>query len=435
MASDLDLELFASEFLGTFLYNLGFLSQNPRFSSFPKEYYFDSVNADIYEQSYSLVVHVKLLFYNLIFYDELLKQDTEFEPSPSYISDYISRTCRRDGLFGDQTIFELLFTSLAFVIHLVYYFVLKFCYEDVLCYVHVSWAMYFDKYKEEFYSKGGWNQLKTVSLSYVLLHESMLPYPVAVFPAEEDRRDFILHVMKAVDNYKTSSSRINANCSTVSKVWVEYNLQNFSKCKDSIVTIDTAKSQDTEDPKIIHNFLLDLRRLCDPNTSEVLDVKAQPKLIDSCRQYTREISQSLLKLSNLTLNNKSANTVNNEAKQGEIEVPLQESEDQTNQLTGIYLSEGKDIASDASENDASRNASFLKLKMTSNDGFPRMDKTRDTRKQKTTEETKREIDLERGSPEVKCLLRMILVLGKPDGIMRVRSSFLGSEPNKLKERN
>ncbi|GFY49245.1 hypothetical protein TNIN_361611 [Trichonephila inaurata madagascariensis] len=432
MVSDLELELFASEFLGTYLYKSSFLLLDPGLSTFPKEYYLDSAKADICEESYTLVVFVKLLFYNLIF-DELLEQDTEFEPSPSYISDYISRTCRRDGLFGDQTIFELLFTSLAFVIHLIHYCIVKFGYEDVLCYAHVSWAMYFDEYKGEFYSKGGWSQLKIVSRSYVLPHEFLLPYPEAIFPAEEDRRDYILHVMNAVDNYKTFASRINANFKTVSKAWVKYNLQNFSKCEDSIVTIDTAKSQDIEDPKVIENFLLDLRRLCDPNTSEVLDVKAQPKLIDSCRQYTEEIPQSLLKLSNLTLNDKSANTVNNGVKQREIEVPLQESEDQTNQLSGIYLSESNDIASNTSENDASRNASFFKQKMTSNDDFPRMDKKQDTSKQKTTEETKREIDLERESPEVKCLSRMLLVLGKPDGMMRVRASFLSLEPNEQKE--
>ncbi|GFQ87154.1 uncharacterized protein TNCT_672341 [Trichonephila clavata] len=432
MASDLKFEMFASQFLGSFWFKSGLLLQNPGLSSFPKEYYLDPGN-DMYEQSYYVVVLFKLLFYYFVFYDELLEHDTQFEPSPSSISDYISRTCGRDGLFGTQNIFELLFTSLAFVIYLGNYCFRKFSYKDVFYYVHLSWAMYFDEYKEEFYSEGGWSQLKIVSLSYVLPHELLSPYPVAIFPAEENRQDYLLNVMKYVNNYKTFASRIHANCNTVSKAWVKYHLQNLGRYEYSIATIDTVKRQDVKDPKVIENFLLHFRRFCDPKCSEVLDIKAKPKLIASCKNLTEEIPKGLLKFNNLTLSNIIENTGDKEVKQREIEVPLQESKDQTDQLTGIYLPGNKDVASSSNENEASRNASFLKLKMVSNDNFPQIDETQGPSKQELSEETKKEIDLERESSERKCLSRMLLALGNPGGIRHVRSSLLRSNTNEQKE--
>ncbi|GFV62190.1 hypothetical protein TNCV_3075241 [Trichonephila clavipes] len=112
----------------------------------------------------------------------------------------------------------------------------------------------------------------------------------------------------------------------------------------------------------------------------------------------------------------------------EFELPFQENDDplitvdlsrnkrkdRNDQFIRKDLSRSKNIASNANEDDASRNKSFLK--MTSNN-FPLI-KTQGTSKQKSNEDAKAEIDLERENLQVKCLLRRILVLGNPNAIIR-----------------
>ncbi|GFQ87377.1 uncharacterized protein TNCT_683581 [Trichonephila clavata] len=415
MASDLKFEIFASRFFGAFWNEVGFLSTVPEILSlYPKEYNFDPKNADIYVESYYAAIFVRYFFYHCVFDDELRKFPTPFEPSPSYISDYISSTCESDFLFSDLTIFELLFTSIGFVIHLCFYCIRKLGYNDVLRYAHLSWAMYFDEYKEEFYSQGGWSQLKIVSLSYVLPHYSMTFYPKEIFRSNDKKLDFTLHVMKTVDNYKTFASRIHTNCKTVSKAWVKY-LLNINKSEHSIVIKDTAKSQDIGDPKAIESFLLHFRRFCDPNTSRDLNVRAQPKFIQSCKKYTEETPRSL--------NHKKASQQSDtEVKQREFGISLQENDDQIDKLITTDLTRQKGKTSNTGKNDESRKKSFLKQKMTSRINFPRI-KTQGTKDQKLNEETQKEVDLKRENPEVDCLLRTILVLGDPEGIAHVRSTL------------
>ncbi|GFY49139.1 uncharacterized protein TNIN_390241 [Trichonephila inaurata madagascariensis] len=416
MASDLKFEIFASRLLGSFWFKTGFLSKVPEILSlYPKEYDFDPENADIYDESYHTAVFVKLLFYRCVFDDEILKLPTPFESSPSYISDYISRTCRRDGMFGDLTIFELLLTSVLFVMYLSSYCYRKFGYKDVIRYAHLSWAMYFDEYKEEFYRQGGWSQLKMVSLSYELPYKFMPLYSQEACHSYEERRDSILRVMIAVDNYKTFAGRIRTNCKTVSKAWVKYHLQNISKSEDSTATIDASKSQDIVYPKAIENFLLHFRCLFDHNTSDILRVKAFPMLIDSGTQCTEENPQSL---NDIAANQQS----DTEVKEREIGLPLQENHNQIDKLIVTDITRYKGTTSNTRENNSSRKDSFLKLKVTSRDNFPRT-KTQVTKERELNEENKKEIDLERKSSEVKCLLRMILVLGSREGIIHVRSSL------------
>ncbi|GFS48861.1 uncharacterized protein TNCV_293171 [Trichonephila clavipes] len=423
MASDLKFEIFASRLLGSFWFEAGFLSKVPEILSlYPKEYNFDPENADIYEESYHTAIFVKHLFYYCILEDELRKLPTPFEPSPSYISDYISHTCRRDGVFGDLTVFELVFTSIVFVIHLFFHCNRKFGYNDLIRYAHLSWAMYFDEYKEEFYRQGGWSQLKIVSLSYNLPYEFLSPYPQEIFHSYEKRRDFILRVMIDIDNYKTFAGRIPTNCKTVSKAWVKYHLQNISKSQDSLTTIDASKRQDIVYPKAIENFLLHFRCFFDHNTSDVLRVKVLPNFIDSGTQYTEENPQSL--------NDIAANLQSDtEIKEREIRLPIQKNHNQINKLILADITRKKDTTSNTSENNSSQTYAFWKLKMTSRDNFPRI-KTQITKEQELHEENKKEIDLERESSEVKCLLRMILVLGNPEGIIHVRSSLQHLDINK-----
>ncbi|GFQ65530.1 hypothetical protein TNCT_273581 [Trichonephila clavata] len=122
MASDLKFDSFASQLFGTYWHETGLLSEKIKVSSlYPEEYLLDPENADIYEDSHYTAVFFKHIFYHCVYYDELSKLQAQFEPLPSYISDYIFRTCRRDDLFGDLSIFELLLISCAFVADLSYF--------------------------------------------------------------------------------------------------------------------------------------------------------------------------------------------------------------------------------------------------------------------------------------------------------------------------
>ncbi|GFW29022.1 uncharacterized protein TNCV_2355801 [Trichonephila clavipes] len=381
MASDLKFEIFASQLFGTYWYQVGYLSEKHTVSSLYPRYPLDPKDTDIYEESHFEAVCVKQFFYHFLFRDELNKLLGQIELSPSYISDYISRTCRPDGLFDSLTIFELLFTSCAFVADLCFFCIYAFGYNDILCYAHLSWAVYFEQYKEEFYRQGGWNQLKILSLSYVRAAEFMSTYPNLISYTLENKEVFILDAMKAVSNYKTFTSHFHANCKTASKPWVKYHLHNFDKSDASNISEDVTKAKDLKDPKLIEKFLLQFRRRCDINALEILKVKPQSKFVDSCEQSIQKNSRSLL--NSLTLNNMTASTCNI-VKQREIKFPYQESDDQidkqmtiglsrverndqTDQLIAINLSLNKHNSSSTRKIDMSQNTSFLEMEMSSSD--------------------------------------------------------------------
>ncbi|GFU56820.1 uncharacterized protein TNCV_2539901 [Trichonephila clavipes] len=363
---------------------------------YPDEYNLDPENAEIWEESYVLAATVKEIFYQFIFYDELKKIAPEFEYSPSYVFEYVSRTCRREGVFRDLTIFEIFFTSCVLVSHLSLYCFYNSDYKDVIGYAHLSWAAYFDQYTEEFYREGGWSQLKTVSASYVPVYEFLLTFPNRNFKTMEGRQAYVLDIMKVVSNYKTYMSDVYADCKTVSKTWVKFNSKSFNK-SDVDVTEDVI--QNMKSPQVIEKFLLKFRRLCDPIIYEVLIDSAR------CEQFTEAISQSLFKLNNLTLNNTASNTYSSGVEKGD---------DQYNKLVAIDISQNKGTTSNACEN-----VSFLKLKGIITDVS--QDKNQIAIEQKLNKETKREIDLERDRPEMKCLLGMILALGDQEGIAHLRS--------------
>ncbi|GFY79097.1 uncharacterized protein TNIN_201111 [Trichonephila inaurata madagascariensis] len=425
MASDLKLEIFAFQFFQSLWRRSGVSLQNISvLSMYPDEYNLDPENAEIWDESYILAASVKEIFYWFIFHDELMKIAPEFEYSPSYVFEYISRTCRREGVFRDLTIFELFFTSCSLVSYLSLTCFYHFGYKDVIGYAHICWAAYFDQYTEEFYRQGGWSQLKIVSASYAPVYEFLFTFPNKNLKTIEDRQAYVIDIMEVVSNYKTYMSDVYANCKTVSKTWVKFHPQSFTK-SDRAATEDAI--QNTKNPHVMEKFLLKFRRLCDPFIYEELINSALRK------QFTEAISQSLLKLNNLTLNNTTSNTCKTKIKQIKVEPTFQENDDQTDKLVKINLSgveKGDDQANklvtiDISRNkdttsNACENVSFLKLKGINTDDVSQ-DKTQIAIEQKLNNEIKREIDVERDRPEVKCLLRMILALGDREGTAQLRS--------------
>ncbi|GFY55143.1 uncharacterized protein TNIN_217001 [Trichonephila inaurata madagascariensis] len=360
---------------------LVYVSQKHTVSSLYPGYPLDPEDIDIYEESHLKAVCVKQFFYQFLFRDELYKLLSQIENSPSYISEYISHICRPNGLFNSLTIFELLFTSCAFVAELCFFYIYAFGYNDILCYAHISWAEYFEQNKEEFYRQGGWNQLKSLSRTYVLADEFISSYPYLISYSLEQREVFILEAMKFVNNYKTVMSPFHAYCKTASKPLVKYHLNNFNKSDASNILEDATKAHDLKDPKVIEKFLLQFRHVCDINALEVLKVKLQSKCVDSCKQSIQKNSRSLP--NSLTLNNMTASACNI-VEQREIKFPYQEIDyqtgkqraislsrdkrsDQTDQLIAIDLSLNKPNSSSTRKIDVSQNTSFLEMEMSSSD--------------------------------------------------------------------
>ncbi|GFT94610.1 uncharacterized protein TNCV_1990461 [Trichonephila clavipes] len=299
MASDLKFEICAFELFGTCFYKNEYLSEKPDIlSTYGKEYHLDPENKEVYEESYYKAVELKYMFYQVVFRNEIKKSFSQFDCSPSSVFAYISRTCRRDGMFGDLTIFEFLFTSCAFALHLCFYCIHDLGYKYLVNYAHLCWAMYFDGYKKEFYSQGGWSQLKSVSSSYCLVLEflKMKVGSNAEYESEEEGKLGYLNVMKAVNNYKIFSDGVHVNCKTMSKAWVKFRLQNFNKFNTSYITTDMS------DPTDMKDVSLQLRRLCDPNRSDELIIQNQSEYKDTCKECTENIPHSLLKIKKLTLN-------------------------------------------------------------------------------------------------------------------------------------
>ncbi|GFS63015.1 uncharacterized protein NPIL_317531 [Nephila pilipes] len=443
MSTDLKLDMFAFQLFEAYWYKAKLLPQKIGVTSmYPDEYHLD--RTDVYEESHYIAVCVKELFYRQVFLDEISVIHPLIRDSPLYLSDYLSSAFGRDGFYRDQTVFELLFTTCAFVLRLC-----RFSFENghknIINYAHMCWAIYFDEYKYDFYGQGGWTRLKIVADSYILPNESLDIFPNKINVAKQ----VPLLAKKAVDNYKAFTSAFSVQCKTISKAWVKFQLQNLAKLR---AANHTMKDEALRDPKDIEQFLLQFRRLCNPNSSEMLKYLSRSTLSTSykpCEQSNKTIFGSLLKLSHLTLNDTIVDSVirqreiessskerdNQSDKMTAVDLSLnKKDEDQTDEIIPLNLSQINEIKSKTIENDSSRNASFSIKQIASNEESS-MDKTRHAIDQKLNENTRKEIDLERESPEVKCLLRMILVLGNTEGITDVLSSLPHSDTHQSKKKS
>ncbi|GFT76645.1 uncharacterized protein NPIL_352941 [Nephila pilipes] len=389
---------------------MGFLSQKLGVSfMYPDEYHLGILNTDICEESHRVAVSVKNFYYYEVFNDEISKMKPQFESSPLYICDYLSRICGRDGVFSDLSVFELLLTTCAFLIHLCF-FCIENGFRKIISCAHLCWAVYFDEYKEDFYRHGGWNQLKILSDSYALVHNLLNMSPGRILPIEEVKRLYILDVMKAMDNYRIFESCFKANYKTSSKAWVKFNLQNLTKSEASDATKDTKRCQDFRNPKVIEEFLLQFRRFCYPNSSEMLKYlscrRTQSTNGNCYKKSDGTVSRSLLKIQDLTVKDTTTDTL---IRQRETEFDSKKNSNQTDDIISTDLFQNSETTSNVIENVAPTNASFSK-QISSNEELS-VDKTRSPIDRKLNEDTRKEIDLERESPEVKSILRMILVLG------------------------
>ncbi|GFS63020.1 uncharacterized protein NPIL_317551 [Nephila pilipes] len=453
MASDLKLEIFSYQLFETFWYTKGYLSETLGISSkYAHEYQLDPQLADIYEYFHYKAVIVKRFFYHYIFDKEISQNFSQFECSPFCISDYLSRTCGRDGLFRDLSVFERLLTSCAFMVNLCFFCDEFFGYTEIIIKAHLCWTIYFDEFKEEFYNQGGWSQLNIVSFSYAQLFELLNMGRKTEYEATANRQTFIVDCMKSVSNYENLVNCFRTKGKTITKSWVNFNLQNSNKSDDaSNASEDSSKYQMLRDPKVMEQFLLQFRRLCDPTSSEMLKYLSYKRGY-TCKESNRTISRSYLKLNSLNLKDTTADISSDPAIiQREIEHDLKENVDQTEEIIAIdlslnkknvYQTDGK-IPIDLSKNNettsstiekyAPQNASFFKHHFSS--GEFSANKTHSATDSKLDQEAKREIDLERKSPCVKHLLRMILVLGNTGGIANVRLSLPGSNKHQRRKKS
>lgn len=276
MASDLKLEIFASQLFQTFWKKQKFFSETFEASfMYRDEYHLVSQNEKLYKESYFKAVFIRCQLFRQVFQKEISENFFLLESSAMCISDYISTTCERNDLFGNLTIFERLFSTCAFVVHLSI-----FCYKikgrrDITGYAHLCWAMYFEKYSEEFYKLGGWNQLSIVSVSYVLPYELL---SFCTYLIVKDAYSLILKMTEAMDSYKNFLLFADLDYTTISKAWVIFHLQKLNRF-DVCDGIKNKKSeQNIRDSNEVEKILTHLKRFCDPCGLEALKEIANIKM-------------------------------------------------------------------------------------------------------------------------------------------------------------
>ncbi|GFY63194.1 uncharacterized protein TNIN_115891 [Trichonephila inaurata madagascariensis] len=262
MASDLKLEIFASELFQAFWLKENFLLRSFETSfMYRNEYHLISQNGEAYKESYFKAVSLRCQLFRHVFQKEITENLSGFQFSAMYISDYISTTCERDDLFGNLTIFERLFFTCAFVVHLSIFCYKMQSYKEVIKYAHLCWAIYFEKYMPGFYRLGGWSQLMIVSVSYNLPYDLLSTCKALTV---KDENSITFKVLEDVNSYKNFTLFMDIDYSTISKAWVRFHLQNLDRFEvcNGIENIKTVK--DMKDSKKVEKVLTQLKRLCDP---------------------------------------------------------------------------------------------------------------------------------------------------------------------------
>ncbi|GIY76938.1 uncharacterized protein CDAR_265111 [Caerostris darwini] len=165
MALDVKFEVFS--------YNLFYITWNrcETGKDFFKEFDQNCLpDGDTWNRTYYLPLHCLSTLATHIYERHVINTRNEFSSSVSDLSTYIVNTCYREDLFGNFAFFDRIFATIQFVVSLGVFCMKRniFKLETLLRCAHISWAMYFDRFSEQFYEKGGWKQLKLTAASYIL---------------------------------------------------------------------------------------------------------------------------------------------------------------------------------------------------------------------------------------------------------------------------
>ncbi|KAF8784905.1 hypothetical protein HNY73_010517 [Argiope bruennichi] len=93
---------------------------------------------------------------------------------------------------------------------------------DIVKYGHIFWSMYFDKFTDEFYEKGGWNKLKTEANLYEYLPKFILDF--------NDTLNDLKIIKEASVNYRSFKNafnyheRIQNKSTRISLLWIEFQI-------------------------------------------------------------------------------------------------------------------------------------------------------------------------------------------------------------------
>ncbi|GIY58980.1 uncharacterized protein CEXT_23021 [Caerostris extrusa] len=124
---------------------------------------------DVYLQAMDTIANVFETTCN----DYIHETRSEFSDSFSDLFNYIVRTCSCGDWLENFTIFDHMFVTCKFVILLGMYCLNNNIHrrECLQRHIHVCWAMYFDRFTEEFYEQGGWMELRKMATSYKILNK------------------------------------------------------------------------------------------------------------------------------------------------------------------------------------------------------------------------------------------------------------------------
>ncbi|CAL1276323.1 unnamed protein product [Larinioides sclopetarius] len=228
MAIDLKIEIFAYKLFHTLWFDMQEINDVPDIVEIYRD---ECVVEDTYFEACDYWYHKAVCFRSNLFcsiYDSKTSfQETKEIKSLSDVYEYIVRICDQDDLFAHLTVFERMLSTSEFVLN-IYCSILRenSTFTDLLRYGHILWAMYFDKYTDEFYEKGGWRKLKHEAKSYKFLLEfDQIFYGYTGYYLQSAKEAIVnyYHFKNAID-YEERKHK----CSVpVSKLWIKFRIEQF----------------------------------------------------------------------------------------------------------------------------------------------------------------------------------------------------------------
>ncbi|GIY67482.1 uncharacterized protein CDAR_421761 [Caerostris darwini] len=217
----------------------------------------------LYDRRYNVAVDIMAIMYHNLHYESIRTTYNEFSCCLSDFQNYVSVQCGREDWFGYFTIFDRIFATCAFVINLCNYCFKNQTYrsETLLKHGHVCWAMYFDRFGDEFYSQGGWKQLRKVASTYTKPYQVIDKY-VFLLDQEVTNFSFLPELLQSTTHFCNFLKEVRYDAhKTLTKQWVKFLLRKPPRQYQSLKCLPSGFE--------MANLITKLKRFFDPGSKEV----------------------------------------------------------------------------------------------------------------------------------------------------------------------
>ncbi|KAF8773741.1 hypothetical protein HNY73_016374 [Argiope bruennichi] len=309
MAVDLKIELFAHDLFSKIFFENGVRHE----ICDGRIHYVDECMMDvedyqqrIYDDCFYQAAVCRQYFFRRIFHDKFEENPDFYTSSYSDFYDYVHIILSQYDLFGYLHLFDRMLASCAFVADLC-----LFCYsnghQSFVKIAHLCWALYFDKFTEEFYEIGGWEDFRKVALAY------SLPFIFLTTHIEPKMTSSYIFVsltrlrLSLANFVNFLNSGINTK-KTASKNWIEFRRNNW----DIFQFVQRQYKKVNQEPQNAieaENLLLNLAFSCRPCIStqwEMDESHSSEDLSDflSMEEYDSCISEEEFKSQHMLLKQK-----------------------------------------------------------------------------------------------------------------------------------